>query len=63
MRKEGVKVNQIRIAKVLLKGITGMTNTTRIIFVRHAGSQYGVDDRIRPLTDDGVNYSDFYKSE
>ena len=30
-----------------------MTNTTRIIFVRHARSQYGEDDRIRPLTDDG----------
>ena len=31
-----------------------MTNTTRIIFVRHARSQYGEDDRIRPLTDDGL---------
>ena len=31
-----------------------MTNTTRIIFVRHARSQYGKDDRIRPLTDDGL---------
>ncbi len=30
------------------------TNTTRIIFVRHAKSQYGEDDRIRPLTDDGL---------
>ena len=31
-----------------------MTNTTRIIFVRHAKSQYGKDDRTRPLTDDGL---------
>ena len=31
-----------------------MTNTTRIIFVRHARSLYGEDDRIRPLTDDGL---------
>ena len=34
-----------------------MKNTpsiTRIIFVRHARSQYGEDDRTRPLTDDGM---------
>lgn len=31
-----------------------MPNNTRIIFVRHARSQYGEDDRIRPLTDDGL---------
>ncbi|MBR5917461.1 MAG: histidine phosphatase family protein, partial [Lachnospiraceae bacterium] len=27
---------------------------TRIIFVRHAKTQYGEDDRIRPLTEDGL---------
>ena len=28
--------------------------TTKIIFVRHAQADYGVDDRIRPLTEDGL---------
>ena len=31
-----------------------MPNNTHIIFVRHARSQYGEDDRTRPLTDDGL---------
>ncbi len=31
-----------------------MENRTNIIFVRHAQSQYGEDDRIRPLTEAGV---------
>ena len=31
-----------------------MPNITRIIFVRHARAQYGEDDRIRPLTEDGL---------
>ena len=31
-----------------------MQNTTKIIFVRHAQAVYGEDDRIRPLTEDGL---------
>ena len=31
-----------------------MSEITRIIFVRHAKTQYGEDDRIRPLTEDGL---------
>ena len=31
-----------------------MENRTNIIFVRHAQSQYGEDDRIRPLTEAGL---------
>ena len=31
-----------------------MSDITRIIFVRHAKTQYGEDDRIRPLTEDGL---------
>ena len=31
-----------------------MLNTTKIIFVRHAQSVYGEDDRIRPLTELGL---------
>lgn len=31
-----------------------MPNIAKIIFVRHARSRYGEDDRIRPLTDDGL---------
>ena len=31
-----------------------MSNFTNIIFVRHAQSQYGEDDRIRPLTEIGL---------
>ncbi len=29
-------------------------NRTTVIFVRHAKAQYGEDDRIRPLTEDGL---------
>ena len=29
-------------------------NRTTVIFVRHARAQYGEDDRIRPLTEDGL---------
>ena len=29
-------------------------NRTTVIFVRHARSRYGEDDRIRPLTEDGM---------
>ena len=31
-----------------------MPNITRIIFVRHARALYGEDDRIRPLSEDGL---------
>ena len=31
-----------------------MQKITRIIFVRHARSQYGEDDRTRPLTEEGL---------
>ena len=31
-----------------------MKTITRIIFVRHARSQYGEDDRTRPLTEEGL---------
>lgn len=31
-----------------------MSGITKIIFVRHAQSQYGEDDRIRPLTESGL---------
>ena len=31
-----------------------MSNKTNIIFVRHAQSEYGNDDRIRPLTESGL---------
>ena len=31
-----------------------MSGITKIIFVRHAQSLYGEDDRIRPLTESGL---------
>ena len=34
--------------------IMGHNNRTTVIFVRHAKAQYGEDDRIRPLTEDGL---------
>ena len=36
------------------RAFNNMPNITRIIFVRHARAQYGEDDRIRPLTEDGL---------